>query len=276
MATWLAIPARVIMNILYVGDVMGEPGMKVLADVLPSLKQDHAVDVIVVQAENVTQGRGLSLVDFKRLKDLGVDFCSGGNWTLYRNELSASLSDPASPVIRPANYPPDVPGIRWKVLQTELGPVAMVSLLGKIVGRDADKPIDNPLKVIDEILDEINQHGISTIVVNFHGDYSSEKRIIGYYLDGRASLVVGDHWHIPTADAMVLPQGTAHITDVGMCGTLHSSLGVKFSSTIPRWRDGLQTRNELETEGPLQFNAVLATIDASGRATKIEQIQRIV
>jgi len=113
-------------------------------------------------------------------------------------------------------------------------------------------------------------------VVNFHGDYSSEKRIIGYYLDGRVSMVVGDHWHIATADADVLPKGTAHITDVGMCGSLDSSLGVKFDTLITRWRDDHQNRNVLETEGRMQFNALLATIDEqTGLATAAKQIRQV-
>jgi len=112
--------------------------------------------------------------------------------------------------------------------------------------------------------------------VNFHGDFSSEKLILGHYLDGRVSMVVGDHWHVPTADAQVLPKGTAHITDVGMCGSLDSSLGVTFGSVLPRWRDGLQTRNELETGGRTQFNALLVSIDeVTGKALSVEHIRKV-
>src|SRR6202012_1590594 len=141
------------------------------------------------------------------------------------------------------------------------GKVLVVSLLGQIVGKDADKPVDNPLQVIDRILDDERSTPKLATVVNLHGDFSSEKRIIGYYLDGRATLVVGDHWHVPTADAQLLPKGTAHISDVGMCGSLDSSLGVSFGSVLPRWRDGYQTKNELEASGRSQFNALLVTVD---------------
>ena len=138
---------------------------------------------------------------------------------------------------------------------------------------DADTPVDNPLHAIDTIIAEHGQ-GTVAIIVNFHGDYSSEKVIIGHYLDGRASLVVGDHWHVPTADARVLPKGTAHITDVGMCGTLNSSLGVTFESVLTRWKDGKIVRNEIEGAGPMQFCAVLAEVDESTtRARSIEQIR---
>lgn len=260
------------MNILYIGDIMGEPGIQTVAKVLPELKKEHQIDLVIAQAENVTDGKGLSKEDFKRLRDLGIDFCTGGNWTMKLDELSDYLGDSQQPVIRPANYPEGTPGRGWKYVDTKHGKVLVVSLLGKIVGRDADKPTDNPLRVIDQILEQAE--GQVATIVNFHGDYSSEKRVIGYYLDGRVTAVIGDHWHVPTADAVVLPKGTAHITDVGMCGALHSSLGVKYDTIISRWRDGEVNKNDLETSGPMQFNAVLVSVDDAGLASDIKPIQK--
>jgi hypothetical protein len=255
------------MNILYVGDVMGEMGLRVVEKVLPELRRNKQVDLIVAQAENVSDGKGVTPEDFKRLQKAGVDFCTGGNWSLYRQEIIPMMSDPKQPIIRPANYPSGTPGLGYKYVND----VLVVSLLGQIVGKDKDNPVNNPLKIIDEIL---KQENAKTVVVNFHGDYSSEKVVIGHYLDGRVSMVVGDHWHVPTADARVLPGGTAHITDVGMCGALDASLGVTYSSVLPRWRDGKATRNMLESGGRTQFNAVLVTVNEDGLADKIEQIQR--
>lgn len=245
--------------------------MKTVEKVLPELKQQESIDLVIAQAENVTEGRGMSGGDMKTLQDLGVDFFTGGNWSLFRE--SALHAD--NPVIRPANYPPGTPGQGWKYIKTPKGDVLVVSLLGKIVGKDADKPVQNPLQIIDQILDANKAHPRAATIVNFHGDYSSEKRVIGYYLDGRVSAVVGDHWHVPTADAMVLPGGTAHISDVGMCGTLHSSLGVKIDTIISRWKHGHVNKNELETEGPLQFNAVLVDVNENGLAKSIKPIQQI-
>jgi calcineurin-like phosphoesterase len=119
-----------------------------------------------------------------------------------------------------------------------------------------------------------NTEKVATLV-NFHGDFSSEKVVIGHYLDGRVTAVVGDHWHVPTADARILPAGTAHITDVGMCGALDSSLGVKFASVIPRWRDQAKSANALETAGRRQFNAVLISTNDKGLADSIKQIKHI-
>jgi metallophosphoesterase (TIGR00282 family) len=260
------------MNILYIGDIMAEPGMRVVEKVLPGLRQEHAIDLVIAQAENVTDGKGLSKNDFSRLKATGVDFCTGGNHTFHNKEIYPFLDDPNEPVVRPANYPADTPGQGWKYVLTPKGKVLVVSLLGSIVGKHADDPRDNPLQVIDQILEE--QRGIAraATVVNFHGDFSSEKVIIGHYLDGRVSMAVGDHWHIPTADARVLPKGTAHITDVGMCGVLNSSLGVTFESVVPRWRDGRATKNIMETAGPYQFNAVLVRTTPTGQAHKVTAI----
>ncbi|MEM6998079.1 MAG: YmdB family metallophosphoesterase, partial [Patescibacteria group bacterium] len=237
------------MKILYLGDIMADAGMSVAKELLPELVAEHQPDVVVAQAENVTGGRGMSPEDMDRLQDLGIDFFTGGNWSGYLPELHARLEDKSSPVIGPANYG-DCPGLGYKYLHKEGKKVLFVTLLGQIVGRQPEN-VSNPLVKIDEILEqELAKQTPDAVVVNFHGDYSSEKKIIGHYLDGRVDLVVGDHWHIPTADAMILPKGTAHITDVGMCGSLHSSLGVSLDSVIPRWHDGLQTKNVQDDSKP--------------------------
>lgn len=265
------------MKILYIGDIMGDTGIKAVQAVLPGLKKQYAIELVIAQAENVTDGKGLSKTDFKHLQDIGVDFCTGGNWTLHLPELKDFLNDPQQPVIRPANYPVGTDGRGWKYIQTKSGPVLIISLLGKIVGKDSDKPMDNPLHVIDKILDENKDVERAATIVNFHGDYSSEKRVIGYYLDGRVTAVIGDHWHVPTADAMVLPNGTAHITDVGMCGAQHSSLGVKTDVIVRRWHDSIVSKNELETSGPLQFNALLIeTKESDPLAKSVKLIQQII
>lgn len=264
------------MKILYLGDVMGEPGLQLIERLLPGLRREHNVDFVVAQAENTTEGRGISVLDFARLRKAGVDACTGGNWSLWREEIVPAMQDSMQPIVRPANYPAGTPGLGHKFVDSPKGRVLIVSLLGKIVGRDADKPLDNPLHVIDEILEATADQPHVATVVNFHGDFSSEKVIIGHYLDGRASVVVGDHWHVPTADARVLPGGTAHQTDVGMCGVLNASLGITFDSVIPRWRDEHATRNVLETNGPFQLNGLVAEIDEqTGLALSATQLQLI-
>jgi metallophosphoesterase (TIGR00282 family) len=266
------------MNVLYIGDVMGEMGLLAVEKVLPELRKERSIDFVLAQVENVTEGRGITPEDFERLQQAGVDFGTGGNWTLANDAIFPLLGDPEAPIVRPANYP-DAPGLPYKITEVESNTiqskVLVVSLMGQIVGRDADKPTENPLKTIDSVLAKEGGN-YDVAVVNLHGDFSSEKFIIGYYLDGRASIVVGDHWHVPTADADVLPKGTAHLSDVGMCGSLDSSLGVTFDSVLPRWRDGVQTRNVLETAGRSQFNALLVDVDeTTGKARQVEHIRRV-
>jgi len=253
---------------------MGEPGIEVVGRVLPGLKKDRQIDLVIAQAENVSGGKGMLPADMKRLQAMGIDFFTGGNHTPRREELKPLLEDDNQLVIGPVNMH-DCPGKGWKYAQTTQGQVLVISILGETFGNHKPE-IDNPLKAIDEILDENKSTQCMATIVNFHGDYSSEKRIIGYYLDGKVTAVVGDHWHVPTADAMVLPKGTAHITDVGMCGVLHSSLGVKLDTVIPRWRDGITNKNELETDGALQFNAVIIEVGQKGLAGSIELIQKII
>ncbi len=264
------------MQILYIGDVMAEMGMLAVERVLPELRKDKRIDLVIAQAENVTDGKALSAVDYDRLRAAGVDGFSGGNHTTARKETLSMLSDENVPVVGPANML-ECPKPGFKYVNSPAGRVLIISLLGKIVGRDADKPVLNPLHTIDEILR--SQSGVERIatVVNIHGDFSSEKVVMGHYLDGRVTAVVGDHWHVPTADARVLPKGTAHQTDVGMCGSLDSSLGVTLASVIPRWRDAVQTKNILETEGRLQFNALLVDVDeTTGLARNVVTVRKII
>lgn len=264
------------MKLLYIGDVMAESGLALVEKLLPAMRKEYDIDIVIAQAENLSDGKGIRLEDFRRLRSAGVDFCTGGNHSTYREEIFPALNDPQQPIIRPANYPEGTPGLGYKYVDTPKGKILVVSLLGQIVGKDADKPMDNPLQTIDRILAVEKGVQKAGVVVNFHGDFSSQKRIIGYYLDGRVTAVIGDHWHVPTADADILPHGTAHISDVGMCGSLDSSLGVTLDSVITRWRDGVVTRNTLETTGRMQWNALLVEFDpAMGKATDVRHIHKI-
>lgn len=258
------------MKILYVGDITGKLGRKTAAEVLPRLVANEKVDYVIAQGENVSHGKGLSNKHLAELEKAGVNFFSGGNHSITRTE-----SFDAPNVIRPANLK-GAPGKGWALADTPFGKILIISLEGKIVGMDADKDIDNPLTTVEAILKETKNSDKVAIIVNFHGDYSSEKVVIGQYLDGRVTAVIGDHWHVPTADAQVLPGGTAHITDVGMVGALDSSLGVKTEIIAKRWLTDEASRNEMEESGRRQFNAVLVDVDTTtGKARGIRQIRQI-
>lgn len=263
------------MKLLYIGDVMGEMGIRTVEELLPQIVSAETIDFVVAQAENVTEGKGMSTADYTRLRAAGVHAFTGGNHTPARPDVYPLLEDPAAPVIGPMNMQ-ECPGPGYKIVAQGRVRVLIVSLLGSIVGKQSATLVENPLQAIDTMLTLVPRGSYDVSVVNLHGDFSSEKIILPHYVDGRISVVVGDHWHVPTADAEVLPHRTARITDVGMCGSLDSSLGVTFDSVITRWRDGKQTRNVLETTGRTQFCAVLVDIDElTGEARTIRQIRQV-
>jgi metallophosphoesterase (TIGR00282 family) len=254
---------------------MGRPGRDVVQKLLPELREKLHVDLVVAQAENVTHGKGLSPSHMRELQQAGVDVFTGGNHTIERSAIVPLLANPDEPVLAPANQPGVE--VEWgaKTIGTPKGLVQVVSLLGTVFP-NLSEPMRNPLHVVDEIIKKTPGPFVARIV-NFHADWSSEKRVIGYYLDGRVSAVIGDHWHVPTADAMVLPKGTAHITDVGMVGTLHSSLGVRLETIVDRWRNGVANKNDMAEKPPFQFNSVLISVDTkTGQARSIEPVQKII
>jgi metallophosphoesterase (TIGR00282 family) len=263
------------LRVLYLGDIMGRPGRAVVEAWLPRLREKHQPDIVIAQAENVSHGKGMSPAHMRELQAAGVDFFTGGNHTTERPAIKPLLDDPNQPVIAPINQEGVEPEWGAKRLETKHGDVVIASLLGSVFPTPV--AMRNPLAAIDDLLGGAQAGNAAAIIVNFHADLSSEKRVIGYYLDGRVSAVIGDHWHVPSADAMVLPKGTAHITDVGMCGTLHSSLGVSKEIIIARWRDGAKLKNDMAEGGPYQVNGVLVTIDPKTRlAKKIEPINQVI
>ena len=261
------------LKILYIGDIVSQAGQRVTAEILPGLIKEEKIDAVVAQAENVSDGKGMLPEEMDFLSGLGVDAFSGGNWTAYRRQLVPLLQDPTAPVCGPANWSEDCrPG--YKYVRLKGGEeILVISLLGRLLSTNLEEAA-NPLERLEEIL--AGRRPVSATVVNLHGDYSSEKKMIGYYLDGRASLVVGDHWHVPTADAQILPKGTAHISDVGMTGSLHSSLGVSLEVALERWRTGQPRTNVWDEAKPWQFNAVLAEVDESGLAVGVRHVQRLI
>jgi metallophosphoesterase (TIGR00282 family) len=264
------------MNILYLGDIMGKSGRNVVTQLLPELRREHSVDFVVAQGENLSHGKGLEPAHVEAMMAAGVDAFSAGNWTGHRPAIIPWLEDPSKPLVRCANYPKGTPGRGYKIIDTPMGKVLIASLLGQIVGF-YEHVVDNPLLVIDQILAETKHEPLIARIINFHGDYSSEKLVIGRYLDGRATAVIGDHWHVPTADAKLLPGGTAHITDVGMVGSYDSCLGVNTDVIIKRWLTDERSRNELEENGQMWLCGVLIEVDtANGLSKGIKQIIKFV
>jgi calcineurin-like phosphoesterase len=169
------------MKLLYIGDIMGRPGRQTVRDILPDLIKDRGIDVVIAQGENLSHGKGVTPEHAQGMLEAGVNFLTAGDWTLHRPEFHPWLTDPARPAIRPANYPAGTPGLGHKLLDTPAGRILVVSLLGQTVGYRQPENLVNPLTTIDAILEATADEQLAARVVNFHGDFSSEKVVIGQY-----------------------------------------------------------------------------------------------
>lgn len=253
------------MNIFFIGDVVAKPGLDFLSKHLWSLRKLYAVDVVIANGENATPGNGLMPKEAKQLFDMGVDVITSGNHIFNRKESFEMLQD-SSNIIRPANYPKTVPGNGYCIFKTATCDVLVINLLGTVFM----DPLDSPFYKADEIIEK--HADIKIKIVDFHAEATSEKKTMGYYLDGRVSAVIGTHTHVATADEQMLDNGTAFISDVGMTGPYKSVLGVKKEAPMTRIIEHLPARFEA-ADGPCSINAVLLEIDDStGKCSKIERI----
>jgi metallophosphoesterase (TIGR00282 family) len=257
---------------LLIGDIIGKPGRTAVRHVLPDLRRELDVDLVVANGENVAAGMGLTPSLSEELLGAGIDIITSGNHIWDKREIYAYLEgDP--PVLRPLNYPHEVPGRGWLVHHlANGGEVAVINAMGRVYMNQ----LDSPFTALDQLLDEAAEPLPPVRLVDFHCEITSEKNAMGWYLDGRVTAVVGTHTHVPTADARLLPRGTAYISDIGMTGPRDSIIGFTVDSVLPRFVRHLPTRFEVGS-GPVMLNAVVVEAElASGRATGIVQVQRLV
>jgi metallophosphoesterase (TIGR00282 family) len=253
------------MRVLFIGDIIGKPGRHAVAALVPALRRELALDVVVANGENAAAGRGLTVNTAKEIYAGGVDVITSGNHIWDNTDILPYL-DTEAPVLRPANYPDETPG-RGLV---RLGALTIINLMGRTFMYD----IDDPFKVVDRLLATVEPG--TPILVDMHAEATSEKVAMGWFLDGRVSAVVGTHTHVPTADQRLLPKGTAFVCDTGMCGPRDSIIGVEPEPVIRKFLTGMPARfNVAERPRTVQFNAVLIDIDGeSGRARSIERVDR--
>lgn len=257
------------MKVLYIGDIVAKIGRRAVVQVLPKLIEEKQIDFVIAQAENMSTGNGITAKAIKEVEDAGVDFFTGGNHSFKKPEGVEMMNRPNSNIIRPANYPGQTPGRGWQIAKTPFGNILVINVLGQTFN---GPQLDHPLKVIDAILEDNKDEKLAATIVDFHADLSSEKVAIGFYLDGRVSAVVGSHTHVSTADAKVLPGGTARISDVGMTGPIDSVLGVKKEIIIDKWLNQLPNKFDWPKVGIVQFSSVLIDIGPDSKARSIEQI----
>jgi 2',3'-cyclic-nucleotide 2'-phosphodiesterase len=255
-------------NILCIGDIVGRPGRRVLADKLKQLVQERDIDCVIANAENAAGGSGLTPQIHEKLCHYGVNLITLGDHAYRKREIIPVL-ETAEDIVRPANISECASGHGFAFYKTNKGPtVAVVSLIGRVFM----KPADCPYMAIDKIIPKL-QSKADIIVVDFHAEATSEKIAMGYHLDGRVSCVFGTHTHVVTADEKILEHGTAYITDVGMTGAHDSVLGRKKECVIKSFRTQLPIPFEIAT-GDVQMNAIIVTIDSNSK--KAEHIERVV
>jgi metallophosphoesterase (TIGR00282 family) len=254
-------------RLLFIGDICGKPGRELLRRGLAPLVRQRGIDLVVANGENAAAGFGITPDIADDLFSYGIHVLTGGNHSWDKKEIVGYMPDHAR-LLRPANFPAGAPGAGRVVVRATNGvSVAVINVMGRVFMT----PIDDPFRVV---LDEIRavRDEASIILVDMHAEATSEKVAMGWHLDGQATVVVGTHTHVQTADARVLPQGTAYITDVGMTGPHDSVIGVDRTAIIQRFLSGRPQRFETATGNP-RINAVVVDADeASGRAVSIERL----
>ncbi len=252
------------MLVLVIGDIVGQPGRKAVHEVLPLLRQQYKLDMVIVNAENAAGGFGLTPAIAQEFIEIGVHVLTSGNHIWAQKDIIPSL-DSEMPILRPLNYPPGVPGRGYLIT----GKTMVVNLMGRTFMND----IDCPFRAMDRLLEETEDRP-PVIIVDFHAEATSEKMAMGWYLDGRVSAVLGTHTHVGTIDAQIMPQGTAYVTDIGMTGPTDSIIGDDVASVLKRFLTGMPHHLSVGKGRPV-LNAMLVDVDEdSGRAISIERICR--
>jgi hypothetical protein len=247
------------------GDVIGKPGRRAVKALVPRMRQEQGIDMVIANGENAAGGLGLTPATAQELFESEIDVITSGNHIWSHKEMVSALDGDLA-ILRPLNYPPGVPGRGYLIKDN----VLVVNLLGRtFIGS-----FDCPFRAMDQLLEQLANDKPAVVVVDFHAEATSEKNALGWYLDGRVSAVLGTHTHVGTADARLLPNGTAFITDVGMTGPLNSVIGDNKDAVIQRFMTQLPHRISVG-EGNVILNSVLVEIDdATGRARLINRIDR--
>ena len=258
------------MRILFLGDVVGKPGRRAVGAVLPRLIDRERLDLVVANCENIAGTAGVDPKSARQLLDAGVHVLTSGNH-VWRDKNIVEFIGSESRLLRPANFPPMVPGRGWIVCETADGtPVAVLNLIGRVF-MDS---VDCPFRVAENLVPEL-QARARVIVVDMHGEATSEKAAMGWLLAGKVSAVLGSHTHVQTADERILADGTAYITDVGMCGPSESVIGVRREQVIQRFLTHMPVKFEV-AGGPVLVQGVFVEVDpGTGHAVSIQRMQEL-
>lgn len=259
------------MKILFCGDVVGRSGRKAILDSVGALRRELDLDLVVVNGENAAAGFGITAKICAEMYEVGVDVITTGNHAWDQREIIGHI-DQDHHLLRPVNYPPGTPGHGASLIKTRRGKRALVV---NVMASLFMESLDDPFRAVDGLL---KQHAlgvnVDAVIIDVHGEATSEKMAMGHFIDGRATLVVGTHTHVPTADAQVLPHGTAYQTDAGMCGDYDSVIGMEKGPSIERFLRKMRTGKLTPANGPATLCGLFVeTDDATGHATRVAPLR---
>ena len=255
------------MQILFIGDIVGRPGRRVVREFLPGLCKEHGVDLVIANAENAAAGFGITRDTVDELRECGIHLFTTGNHVWDKREVLGFIDDYPN-LLRPANFAEGCPGIGHAVVKTAAGiPVAVVNLAGRVFMH----PADCPFRAAKGIVAGLRQQ-TPIVIVDIHAEATSEKQALGWYLDGEVSAVLGTHTHVQTADETILPGGTAYMTDVGMTGPHNSVIGIEKEMIIDRFLTGMPCRFEV-ARGDVRLQGAVVSVDPqTGKAHSIKRV----
>lgn len=254
------------MNVLVLGDIFGRPGRKIIAEHLPKLIEDYKPCLIMANGENAAGGFGLTKKVAEQLFALGIDVLTSGNHIWDQKEMYTYIAQEPR-ILRPANYPPETPGASVFIHRCGRAKIAVINLIGRVFMAD----FDCPFRAADKILADLPVE-VTHVIIDFHGEATSEKIALGRYLDGRISAVVGTHTHVATADEQILPCGTAYITDLGMCGPTDGILGVDPQVVIEKFLTQIPRRFSV-AKGPASLSGVVIELNETRTAKSIFRVK---
>lgn len=257
------------MKILFLGDIIGRPGRTIVARRVPLLRQEHKIDIVIANGENLASGVGITMDKAEEVFRAGVDVLTTGNHVWKKREFIEHLSkNDEKRILRPANYPDGAPGLGYRIYDVAGMKLGIINLQGRIF-MDA---IDCPFQAGRRAVKELKDGGAQAIFVDLHAEATSEKMAMGHFLAGHISALVGTHTHVQTADELILKGGTAYLSDAGMVGVECSVIGVEIAPILERFLTQIPVRFEVAKSGDVVMGGVLIDIDSAGRATSITRI----
>ncbi|MBT3689789.1 TIGR00282 family metallophosphoesterase [bacterium] len=259
------------MKILFFGDIEGKIGRLGLTEVLPQLKEKYQPDITIANAENLAHGKGVTASTLTSMKEIGIDLFTSGNHVWKKADVKESVKESKTTLITPANDPRTADGDGYKVIDIKGEKLLVINLLGRVFMHEDG--LRCPFKEVDEIL---KKHDTKHILVDIHAEATSEKVAMGWYLDGKASMVIGTHTHVSTDDLKKLHKGTGYITDIGMVGPTDSVIGIDKDIIIDKFINDSHTAFEIPKSGEVEVNGLFIELDKKGKIEKIEKIYKTV